>query len=69
MRGRQIEAAIPACPLSQASSGVVIFRDFFMLKMLKNGFVSFGKQERSPEAASLSALLCYQASIMPRRVS
>lgn len=52
--------ALPACPLSQASCRVVILRDcLFMLKMLKNGFVSFGKRKRSPKFPILLMLLDY----------
>lgn len=63
MHGRQIKRVLPACPLAQVGLGAVILRDcLFMLKMLKSGFVSFGKMKRSPQVPNLLRLLDYQAS-------
>lgn len=77
MRGGQTKLVLPAHPFSQASLGVVILTDcLFMLKMLKSGFVSFGKRKSSPRVPRLVPLLDYQASrggkpisIPPRTVS
>lgn len=41
----------------------------FMLKILKNGFASLGKQKRSPQVPALLPLLCYKAVGVSRRVS